>query len=249
MRTASDLRRNSIALAIADVNLMAASLLSDQFKRYGDISVVSCSVNKSSLLSSVLETKPDVAIIGVDLQDGPLSGLDALREVRQAHPDLRPILLFDRPEPQVVVEGLRAGARGVFSRGDFHLAALRKCVHRVFEGQLWIGSAELEYVLDALIQARPLRVVNPEGLNLLSKREEEVMRLVAEGLGNRDIAEQMSLSEHTVKNYLFRIFDKLGISNRVELVLYAVSNPQGSAGAASESEENKPSGKAMGQSA
>jgi DNA-binding NarL/FixJ family response regulator len=249
MRTASELRQNPINLAIAEVNLMAVSLLSDQFKRYGDVSVVACSVHKASLLASVRQLKPDVAIIGVDLQDGPLSGLDAVREVREAHPELRPILLFDRPEPQVVVEGLRAGARGVFSRCDFHLAALRKCVHRVFEGQLWIGSAELEYVLDALIQARPLRVVNPDGLNLLSKREEEVMRLVAEGLGNRDIAEQMSLSEHTVKNYLFRIFDKLGISNRVELVLYAVSNPQGNAAAASESDENKPSGKAMGQSA
>jgi DNA-binding NarL/FixJ family response regulator len=226
MTTASDLRRNSVALAIADVNLMAASLLSDQFKRYGDISVVSCSVNKASLLTSVRETKPDVAIIGVDLQDGLLSGLDAVREVREAHPDLRPVLLFDRPEPQVVVEGLRAGARGVFSRCDFHLAALRKCVHRVFEGQLWIGSTEMEYVIDALIQARPLRVVNPEGLNLLSKREEEVMRLVAEGLGNREISELLVLSEHTVKNYLFRIFDKLGISNRVELVLYAVTNPK-----------------------
>jgi DNA-binding NarL/FixJ family response regulator len=249
MRTASDLRRNPINLAIAEVNLMAVSLLSDQFKRYGDVSVVSCSVNKASLLQSVREMKPDVAIIGVDLQDGLLTGLDAVKEVREAHPDLRPVLLFDRPEPQVVVEGLRAGARGVFSRCDFHLAALRKCVHRVFEGQLWIGSTEMEYVLDALIQARPLRVVNPEGLNLLSKREEEVMRLVAEGLGNRDIAEQMSLSEHTVKNYLFRIFDKLGISNRVELVLYAVSNPQGSALTASEPEQEKPAGKALGRSA
>jgi DNA-binding NarL/FixJ family response regulator len=247
MRMAIDLRRNSVTLAIADVNLMAASLLSDQFKRYGDISVVSCSVNKASLLSSVREMKPDVAIIGVDLQDGLLSGLNALREAQEAHSELRPILLFDRPEPQVVVEGLRAGARGVFSRCDFHLAALRKCVHRVFEGQLWIGSTEMEYVLDALIQARPLRVVNPEGLNLLSKREEEVMRLVAEGLGNRDIAEQMSLSEHTVKNYLFRIFDKLGISNRVELVLYAVTNPKETTIAPSQQE--KPLANAAGRGA
>jgi len=60
--------------------------------------------------------------------------------------------------------------------------------------------------------------------NLRSKREEGVVRLVAEGLGNRDIAQQLNLSEHTVKNYLFHIFDKLGISNRVELVLYAVTN-------------------------
>lgn len=249
MMTASALRQNPVTLAIADVNLMAGRLLSDQFKRHADIAVVSCTADKTSLLKSVRETKPSVAIIGADLQDGPLSGLDALREVHEARPDLRPILLFDRPEPQVVVEGLRAGARGVFSRSNFNFATLRKCVHRVFEGQLWISTTEMEYVLDALVQARPLRVVNPEGLNLLSKREEEVMRLVAEGLGNRDIAEQMNLSEHTVKNYLFHIFDKLGISNRVELVLYAVSNPQGSALTASEPEQEKTTGKALGQSA
>jgi DNA-binding CsgD family transcriptional regulator len=70
-------------------------------------------------------------------------------------------------------------------------------------------------------------------VDLLSRREEEVMHLVAEGLGNREIAEQMNLSEHTVKNYLFHIFDKLGISNRVELVLYAVTNPKRSTSASS----------------
>jgi DNA-binding NarL/FixJ family response regulator len=84
----------------------------------------------------------------------------------------------------------------------------------------------MEYVLEALTQPRPVRVVSPDGSNLLSKREEEVMRLVAEGLGNREISELLILSEHTVKNYLFRIFDKFGISNRVELVLYAVTNPK-----------------------
>ncbi len=95
------------------------------------------------------------------------------------------------------------------------------------EGQIWLGNAELEHVLAALSQARPLRVVNPEGSSLLSPREEEVVHLVAEGLGNREIAEQMELSEHTVKNYVFHIFDKLGVSNRVELVLYALSSPKG----------------------
>jgi DNA-binding NarL/FixJ family response regulator len=249
MRTASNLGRSPITLAIADVNLMAGRLLSDQFKRHSDIAVVSCTVDKNSLLKSVRETKPNVAIIGADLQDGALSGLDALRELHEAQPDLRPILLFDRPEPQVVVEGLRAGARGIFSRSNFDFTALRKCVHRVFEGQLWINAGEMEYVIDALIQARPLRVVNPEGLNLLSKREEEVMRLVAEGLGNREISELLALSEHTVKNYLFRIFDKLGISNRVELVLYAVSDPKGNSLASSESVEEKTLGKTLGQNA
>jgi DNA-binding NarL/FixJ family response regulator len=205
---------------------MAGRLLSNQFKRCPEFLIVCCCSDRASLLRAVNENRTTVALISTDLQDGVLGGLVALREVQEANPELRSILLSDRPEPNVVVEGLRAGARGFFSRCNFDFAALCKCIRRVCEGQIWIGNTELEYVFDALVRARPLRVVNPEGLNLLSRREEEVMRLVAEGMGNREVAESLKLSEHTVKNYLFRIFDKLGISNRVELVLYAVSNPR-----------------------
>ena len=234
-----------ITVAIADSNLMAGRLLSDQFKRHADFAVVSCVLDRASLLRSVRQTKSTVALISADLQDGLLSGLATMREVHEVDPELRPILLFDRPEPHLVVEALRSGARGFFSRCNFDFAALRKCVHRVCQGQIWIGNTELEYVFEALTQTRPLRVISPDGLNLLSRREEEVMRLVAEGLGNREIAELLTLSEHTVKNYLFHIFDKLGISNRVELVLYAVTNPKAAPSAPSPQE--KPLAKAAGQ--
>jgi DNA-binding NarL/FixJ family response regulator len=69
-----------------------------------------------------------------------------------------------------------------------------------------------------------LRVLNARGRPLLTPREEQVVALVAEGLGNRQIARELNLSEHTIKKYLFRIFEKLGISTRVELVLYAMHN-------------------------
>jgi len=205
---------------------MAGRLLKDQFERVAEFEVVSCTTDRSSLVDTVRETAPSIVLVGADLQEGLLSGLAALRDVQEANPSVRSIVLADRPDPNIVVEGLRAGARGFFSRCNFDFETLCKCVRRVCEGQIWIGNAELEFVFDALVRARPLRVVNSDGLNLLSKREEEVMRLVAEGLGNRDIADLLKLSEHTVKNYLFHIFDKLGISNRVELVLYAVSHPR-----------------------
>jgi DNA-binding NarL/FixJ family response regulator len=215
-----------ITLAIADANPMAGRLLCDQLRRYPEFSVVSCDSDRASLLNSLKRTKPAVALVSADLQDGPSSGLAAIREIREAGRALRPIVVCDRPEPHLVLEGLRSGARGVFSRSNFDFAALRKCVRRVFEGQLWLGNLELEYLVSALGESRPPRVVNTDGRNLLSRREEQVMRLVADGLGNREIAEQLNLSEHTIKNYMFHIFDKLGISNRVELVLYAVSNPR-----------------------
>jgi DNA-binding NarL/FixJ family response regulator len=234
MKEARPSSATPISVAIADVNPMAGRLLSKQFKRCSEFSVVSCSSDQRSLLETVKATRPAVVLVSTDLQDGLLSGLAALREAHESSPDLRSILLSDRPDPQIVVEGLRAGARGFFSRCNFDFPALRKCVRRVCEGQIWIGNTELEYVFEAVVRARPLRVVNPEGLNLLSRREEEVMRLVAEGLGNREIADLLKLSEHTVKNYVFHIFDKLGISNRVELVLYVVSNDKAVAQASSE---------------
>jgi DNA-binding NarL/FixJ family response regulator len=215
-----------ITLAIADANPMAARLLCDQLKRYPEFVVVSCDSDRASLLSSLKQNRAAVALVSTDLQDGLSTGLVAIREIREIDPAVRSIVLCDRPESHLVLEGLRSGARGVFSRCTFDFSALRKCVRRVFEGQLWLGNSELEFVVDALGQSRPLRVVNAQGMNLLSPREEQVMRLAADGLGNREIAEEMNLSEHTVKNYMFHIFDKLGISNRVELVLYAVSNPK-----------------------
>jgi len=72
-------------------------------------------------------------------------------------------------------------------------------------------------------EALPMRMIDAKGAVLLSRREQEVVRCVAEGLSNREIAQRLGLTEHTVKNYLFRIFDKLGVSKRVEVVLYAYS--------------------------
>lgn len=82
-------------------------------------------------------------------------------------------------------------------------------------------------LLEALINAAPLRLVNLQGRRLLTKREDDVVKLVADGLSNRNVAHKLGLTEHTVSNYLFRIYEKLGISSRVELVLYALKQRQG----------------------
>jgi DNA-binding NarL/FixJ family response regulator len=99
---------------------------------------------------------------------------------------------------------------------------LCRCIQAVYKGQIWASSSHLQVLLGALAQAPPARVVNAQGLNLLAEREGQVVSLVADGLTNRDIAAQLGLSEHTVSNYLFRIYNKLGVSNRVELVLYVM---------------------------
>jgi DNA-binding NarL/FixJ family response regulator len=93
----------------------------------------------------------------------------------------------------------------------------------VHKGQVWASSEELHYLLEAVTEPMPMRFATVAGKPLLSARELDVVRCVAEGLSNREIAQRLTLREHTVKNYLFRIFDKLGVSSRVEVVLYALS--------------------------
>jgi DNA-binding NarL/FixJ family response regulator len=107
----------------------------------------------------------------------------------------------------------------VFFRAD-PFAQLCKCLRVIHQGQIWASTQDLHYLVDALAKAVPLRHVSEGVAALLTKREEELVGYVAQGLSNREIAQAMFLSEHTVKNYLFRIFDKLGISSRVELVLH-----------------------------
>jgi DNA-binding NarL/FixJ family response regulator len=121
------------------------------------------------------------------------------------------------------VEAFRSGARGVFSRDDsFEL--LVRCAQRVHEGQVWANNQQLQFAIEALTESAPSAIVDAKGAHLLTKRELSVVQLVAEGLSNRDISHELRLSEHTVRNYLFRIFNKVGVSTRLELAIYAINN-------------------------
>jgi len=142
--------------------------------------------------------------------------------IRDRHLGIRIIVLIDADEHELVVNAFRSGARGVFCRTGSS-KELRKCIQRVHEGQIWANSAQMERIVDALMQTPRLSAMYSKDISVLSKREEQVCQLAAVGLSNREISRKLELSEHTVKNYLFKIFSKLGISTRIELVLYALS--------------------------
>lgn len=203
---------------------MSCSLLVTSLQRYRDFRILRTVFDKEAIFEALQQSAPNVLLMGETLEDGPRSGICALREIQAACPEVKTVLLMDRTDPRLIVESFRSGVRGIFLRSDFELERFSKCIRSVSEGQVWINNSQVELLLEALVQTSPAHVVDVQGMKLLSEREEAVVRLVSEGLGNREIAEQMKLSEHTVKNHLFRIFDKLGISNRVELVLYVVSN-------------------------
>jgi DNA-binding NarL/FixJ family response regulator len=130
-------------------------------------------------------------------------------------------MLLESRDRDAVIDAFRCGARGVIFR-DEPLATLNKCIRVVDQGQIWVSTEHLDYLLEALGRSLPVRLQNVRGIEILSKREADVVHLVAQGLTNREISSQLNLSEHTVRNYLFRVFDKLGVSTRVELALYYI---------------------------
>ncbi len=163
----------------------------------------------------------DVAVISSSLQGGSTSGFTLLRKLVKAHSSLRCVMLLDTDERELVVEAFRSGAVGVCEREQSY-EILCKCIQTVHGGQVWANSQQLTHVLAAFSAGVPNRIKDAKGKILLTRREGEIVSLVAEGLKNREIAESLKLSEHTVKNHLFRIFERLGISSRAELILYLV---------------------------
>ena len=163
----------------------------------------------------------DVVLIATTFSQDPLDGLRFVNEIRDLHREASIVVLLDTLERNLVVEAFRSGAQGIFSRSD-SFQALCKCILCVHEGQVWASSAEIGYMLDALVDPLPIETRALSSSRPLSKREEEIAHMVAEGFSNRQISERLDLSEHTIKNYLFRVFEKLGVSTRVELTLYAL---------------------------
>ena len=211
-----------IRVLAADATRMNSQLLAAALERDKHFEVLDPVPDARGIIAAVAKQKPAVVVISAELDDDKRKGFEVARELRALHTETRVVMLLDSSERSQVVEAFRAGARGVFCRSE-SLMSLARCIHCVAEGQIWANSRELRYLLEALGEALPLRVMDTRGAALLSRREVEVVRCVAEGLSNREIAQRLGLTEHTVKNYLFRIFDKLGVSKRVEVVLYAYS--------------------------
>ena len=165
----------------------------------------------------VAREKPAVVLVSAEIDGNTRKGFEVTRELNRRRSGVHVVMLLDSSERSTIVEAFRAGAHGIFSRGE-PLTSLAKCIFCVSQGQVWASSRELRYLLEALGDGLPLRLMDTRWANLLSHREREVVGCVVDGLSNREIAGRLGLTEHTVKNYLFRIFSKLGVSKRVEVV-------------------------------
>jgi len=215
---------DAIGVLIADSNRMQAQLLTSALRRHAEFHISNCPMDSISILQATTSQIPRIVVLSSNLPEGFPEAMTTLRRFHLSHPEIPKVLLVDNCDRERVVSAFRSGARGIFSITDANVRLLCKCLLRVAAGQIWANTERLNYVMDLISEVPSLRVLNSRGNPLLTPREEQVVALVAEGLSNRQIAGELNLSEHTIKKYLFRIFEKLGVSTRVELVLYAVNN-------------------------
>jgi DNA-binding NarL/FixJ family response regulator len=213
-----------ISILVADRNNLATDALRRALSQhYKQFKVVGCAYTGKDLLKQAAESQPDVTLVSANLEGKPAEGLRALRELHLTRPSTQAIALLDCSDPELVVEAFSCGARGVFCKSE-GLPELRKCIRSVYAGQVWADNRQLQSVVQALQKRGMIRIVSAKGTPLLTKREEQIVGMVAEGLSNNEIRRNLGLSPHTVKNHLFHIYNKLGISNRAELMLYALAS-------------------------
>jgi two-component system nitrate/nitrite response regulator NarL len=205
---------------VADAVAMSCQLLVDALLRGKRYDAVAATTPEEVVLA-LDRARFDVVLMSPSFSLDPLDGLRFVSEIRDLHREVGIVVLLDALERNLVVEAFRCGAHGVFSRSD-SFQTLCKCISCVHQGQVWASSAQLQYVLEALVDPLPIETRGLPSSRPLSKREDEIAHMVAEGFSNREISERLDLSEHTIKNYLFRVFEKLGVSTRVELTLYAL---------------------------
>ena len=197
----------TIRVLVADTTPMGTQLILEALRQDNHFSVLGAPTTPDLFAESVSNFEPHVVIIGVGANGNARKSYALLRRGLACFSQTQAVMLLDASTHDHVVEAFRSGARGVICR-DVGLGALRKCIDAVNRGQIWANSEQLGFVLEVFSQRWvPQSVVDSRGRALLSKRELDVVRCVSEGMTNRDVAARLGLSEHTVKNYIFRTFD------------------------------------------
>ena len=213
----------TIRIGIVEATRMGSQLIAEALKhRRNNFDVLACAEDSSRAFRELQNFEPHVVVISAELQDGPFKGFGVLARLQASKTQSAAIMLLNSDQRDLVIDAFRGGARGIFCRGQ-SLEALPKCIQAVHQGQIWANNNQIEFLLQLITNLRPIHP-GRRGLNtLLTPRQREVLKLVTEDMKNHEIALQLGLTEHTVRNYIFQIFEKLGVSTRVGLVLYALS--------------------------
>jgi two-component system, NarL family, nitrate/nitrite response regulator NarL len=205
----------AIRLVLVDDHPIVLQGLQQLFQRHEDFEVVSCCPDGTTALEAVEQFQPDVLVM--DLRMPGLNGLDVLRTLAANQSPCRSVLLTAIVRDSEVMEAIKLGVRGIVLK-ESSPDVLIDCVRRVYRGEQWI---ERETVTRALQGMLDRESAAREVGQTLTPREVEIVRMVAQGLRNKVIADRLSISEGTVKVHLHNVYEKLGVDGRLELVLCA----------------------------
>jgi DNA-binding NarL/FixJ family response regulator len=234
MSTLPGLSPEIITVLVVDSNQTQSQLLSSALRRQGSLKVNLCAADLAECLSVLEAEGADVILIADGVNHDRQQLYELVRGIHAVHPQAGIVLLLDSYDRELVINALRAGARGLFCLASLPFKLLCRCIASVHQGQFWTNTEQMRFVVDALSAGPTAHLVNSRGKVVLTAREEQTVNLVSEGLNNREIAAELQVKEGTVKKSLLRIYDKLGVSNRVELVLYALSHREERAAEAAE---------------
>lgn len=223
MNVPSEASRDVIRVLLADSNQTQSEVMGSALRRHPAFRVACCRAEMSECLRA-LEVDPAQVVLLGGRGNAHRDIVAMARGLHAAYPKSGLILLLDSYDRDLVVDAMRCGVRGLFSLAEQSFKSLCRCISCVHQGQIWVSTEQLTYLIDALSLNPSMHVIDARGVGLLTPREEEVVALVAEGISNREIAQKLKIKENTVKKALLRIYDRLGVSNRVELVLYALTH-------------------------
>jgi DNA-binding NarL/FixJ family response regulator len=204
-----------IRLILADDHPIVLDGLVQLFRVEPDFEVVARCRDGEEALREVRAHRPDVLVL--DVRMPRMDGLEVLRTVRQEELATRVVLLTAAVEEEQLVEALRLGVGGVVLK-EMAPHLLLEAVREVHSGGSWLDKGSVSRIVTKLLHQDEAR---KEAAQLLTPRELEIVRMVARGLRNRAIAEQLLISEGTVKIHLHNIYQKLAVDGRLELVVYA----------------------------
>jgi DNA-binding NarL/FixJ family response regulator len=216
-------RSQPIRILLADDHPIFRDGLRRLLEAEPDLKVIGEACDGAEAVKMARELKPDILLL--DLAMPRMPGLEALREMSSgpANSSVRVILLTAAAEKKQIVEALQLGARGVVLK-DSATQLLLKSIHTVMSGEYWVGResvSNLVQYLRNLVQS--FGEESKQKKFGLTPRELEIVSAVVAGYSNKEIAEYFKISEDTVKHHLSNIFDKLGVSTRLELALFAVN--------------------------
>jgi len=212
----------NIRIVVADDHPVVRFGVKNMLMNEPGFEVVGEAEDGDDAITQTLELEPDILLL--DLLMPRLPGLEAMRAIMTKSPRVKIVMLTSTISTQQVIEALQIGARGILLK-DSVAGDLSQALRAVLSGDYWIGGERVVNLLKALHELMAQAANVPERKTYgLTPRELEVVTCIVEGCSNRDIAKQFTISEETVKRHLSNVFDKTGVSTRLELALFAIAH-------------------------